>query len=255
MTVDVVLLFRGCFRGTTIPLALAVGEDVGAEVYGFVDRLKRLVGKEMLERLDKVFEEALRDEIRVALNTDNLERGFPALVERFWLRIAFSLVDLSNSIHTSLASGALTLAEFRGVVEELAKSLAKRLKSSGYKYADDLVYAMSILVERDLWIADRVARLGLEEFANRLTSRAPDAVLQFAAYSMYLAFAWTSATVAVLNIVREYSESNIDALARWSHEYAKEVEGYIDTLDLLLDDEVYSNLLELGIIKRGNIKR
>ena len=94
-----------------------------------------------------------------------------------------------------------------------------------------------------------MARLGLEELVKRLASKVPDAVLQFAVYSMYLAFAWASATVAVLGIVKEYSESNRDALARWSHEYAKEVEGYIDTLDLFLDDEVYSDLLELGAIK------
>ena len=39
-------------------------------------------------------------------------------------------------------------------------------------------------------------------------------------------------------------------MAQWCKEYAKEVEAYIDTLDIIVKDEVYEELIELGIIKR-----
>ncbi len=65
-----------------------------------------------------------------------------------------------------------------------------------------------------------------------------------------IVFALVSATSAVLGLVKEFKEANRDALAMWCREYAKKVENYIDTLDLLLDDEVYEGLVELGIIKK-----
>ena len=38
-------------------------------------------------------------------------------------------------------------------------------------------------------------------------------------------------------------------MAQWCREYAREVENYIDTLDILVKDDVYEELRELGIIK------
>lgn len=250
MAIGIALPVRGYFRGVTLPLGFAVSEDVGVDVRGIVDELRGLIGGDVFERLDRVFEEALRDEVYAVLNTDDLVRDFPVLAERFWARMLLPLVEFSDGVYASLTSGALTPAEFRGVMERLAVALARGLRHSGYRYADDLIYAMAILVERDLWIADKVSKLGLEELVEKLTSRALDTILQFAGYSMYLVFAWTSATVAVLNLVKGYNEVNRDTLASWSREYAREVDGYLETLDLLLDDETYSDLLELGIIKR-----
>jgi len=67
---------------------------------------------------------------------------------------------------------------------------------------------------------------------------------------MYLTFTWLSSTAALLGIVKNYREENRDKMAQWRREYANEVEDYIDTLDILVKDEVYEKLAELGIVKR-----
>ena len=71
----------------------------------------------------------------------------------------------------------------------------------------------------------------------------------FAMHTMYTTFTWLSASAAVLELVRDYSERNRDTLALWSKEYAEELNTYIDTLDTLLDEETYNELVKLGIVR------
>ena len=63
-------------------------------------------------------------------------------------------------------------------------------------------------------------------------------------------FTWLATAATVLDITKDYKEENRDKMAQWCKEYAKEVEAYIDTLDIIVKDEVYEELIELGIIKR-----
>lgn len=247
MTIAIALYVREPLRSIALPLATAIGEGTSAsDVLIAVNKFRELVGDEIFKRLDKVFNEALSDEIFKALNTDDLEHEFSTLVEKFWARLALLLVELSTSVYTNKS----VLKALRSVEEELAKAIAKALKLSGYEYADNLVYALSALVDRDLWIIDKVAELSFEELVKKLTDRALDTVIQLAGYTMYLAFAWISASVAVIGIAKKYRERNRDMLATWCREYAREVEEYLDTLDLLLDDEVYNDLRELRVIER-----
>jgi len=74
--------------------------------------------------------------------------------------------------------------------------------------------------------------------------------MEFASYIRYLIFTWLATAATVLDITKEYKEENRDNMAQWCKEYAKEVEAYIDTLDIIVKDEVYEELIELGIIKR-----
>jgi len=128
--------------------------------------------------------------------------------------------------------------------------LAEVIRGSGYRYAENLVYGLGALVDRDMWVLDKVSRYGIEGVVGRLVERSLETFLSFTGYTMYLAFAWTSATAAVLGLVKEFRETNRDTLAAWCRKYAEKVENHIDTLDLLLDDEVYGDLAELKIIKK-----
>ena len=74
--------------------------------------------------------------------------------------------------------------------------------------------------------------------------------MEFTTYTMYLAFTWVASTAALLGTVKNYRGENRDKMAQWCREYAKEVEDYIDSQDLLVKDDVYEELLDLGIIKR-----
>ncbi len=248
MAVAVVICARETFRGVALPLAAVIGEDANAdEAVRALEKLKGFIGSEAFEKLSRAFDEALKDEIYVALNTVDLERELPLLVEKFWARIALPVIELNNAIY---ALDAASLGVFKEIEEELAKAIAKLIKNSDYRRADDLIYALSVLVDRDLWILNKTSRLGLDNLTRKLTDRALSTLSQFLGYTVHLAFTWTAVTAAVLGIVKEYREVNRDVLATWSREYAEELESCLDTLDLLLDDEVYEDLVELGILKR-----
>lgn len=247
MAIAIAIYAREPLRSVALPLAAISGDIDAGDVLSVVKAFRDLVGGEILDKLGKLFDEALRDEIHRALNIDHLEREFPMLVEKFWARLALPLIELSYKAYTS---NALAPKRLREVEEELAKAVARKLRLSEYERVDDLLYALSVLVDRDLWIIDRVAELGLEGLVKRFIDRALDVVLQLVGYTTYLAFAWTSASTAVLGIAKEYKRENRDLLAAWCREYAKEIEEYLDTLDLLLDDELYSDLQGLGVIKR-----
>ncbi len=237
-------------RDIALPIAVAIGEDIGVvDVLSVIERFRELVGAEVVAKLGRALDEALSDEVRRALNTDDLERDLPMLVEKFWARISLPLVELNATIR---ALDVETLKKFRGVEEELARIVAKAIKGSGYVYSDNLVYALSILVDRDLWVLDKVSEIGFDNLVRKLVDRALDVVVQLTGYTACLTFAWIASTSAVLGIVKEFRERNRDVLAVWCREYAEEIDRYLDTLDLLLDDEVYEDLVELGIVKRGS---
>jgi len=250
MAVAIAVYAREHLRGVALPVASAISEGVKfAELTDVVRRFRELVGDELAEELDKVFDKALAEEVRKALNSENLGHELPDLVMRFWARISLPLVELSTKLSTLLAdSRALELV--KSVELDLGRILAKVIKGSGYRYAEDLVYGLSVLIDRDIWILERTASYGFDGVVKRFIERGLEPLLNLAGYTMYLTFAWVSATAAVLGLVKEFREDDRDTLARWCREYAKELESYMDTLDLLLDDEVYSDLIELGVVKR-----
>lgn len=204
MALVIAVYARESLRGVALPLVASIGEDTGVtDVLSIIKRFKEFVSTETLEKLDKSFNEALRNEIYEVLNADRLEQDFPMLVEKFWARIALPLIELSNVIYVLNVEA---LKKFREVEEELAKVLAKLLKNSDYSYADNLIYALSTLVDRDLWVLDKIYELGFNTLIKKIIDRAFDVVLQFSGYTMYLTFAWVSSTAAVLDIAKEYKE-------------------------------------------------
>ncbi|RLE86160.1 MAG: hypothetical protein DRN04_19980 [Thermoprotei archaeon] len=103
---------RERIRGLALPLASSIGENVGIEdIYGVTRRFKELIGENLTRKLDVAFDDVLKDEIRKALNTDRLEQELHLLVERLWAKIAFPLVELTQSIL------------FRGTEQPLMNSL------------------------------------------------------------------------------------------------------------------------------------
>lgn len=132
----------------------------------------------------------------------------------------------------------------------LAKAFAEILRASGYERSEDLVYAMSVLIDRDLWVLMKLAELGIENLVKKLVERDLSLVLEFSDYTVYLTFAWFSATSAVLHIVENYKRENVNTLTSWSRTYAEEVEDYLDTMDVLLDDEAFGEILGLEDTER-----
>ena len=232
----------------SVPLAASVGKSAGGgDVAGAVERFREAAGGKLLDELARLFDESLRDEIRATLNTDDLDRDLPALARRFWDRLAPLLMELS---YVAYESGRPSSESLREAEESLAEAVARALRRSGYGRAEDVVYGLSALVDRDEWILDKVAELGLGGLVSRLVERASDALQQLSEHVFYLTFAVVAAAAAVLGAVKEYRPENLDRLASLCRSHAEGVEDYLDTLDVLQDDEAYEDLRELGAIER-----
>jgi len=192
----------------------------------------------------------LENEVSAALTSEDLASELPVLVERFWYRLLGPLGELQFKLFSSMAVNRELLDAFAEAERALARALARGIRSTGYERSEDLVYALSVLIDRDLWILERSAEMGLENLLGKLAERDLGIVVWFASYTMYLAFTWISAASAVLGLLGGYRRENLDTLASWSRAYAEEVEDYLDTMDTLLDDEAYEELLRLGVVRR-----
>jgi len=250
-SVPVWLPIRGYFRGFLSFTAATLGRKVALlESEKALRTLEELMGEGFLDRLDTVFSGLLKNEVSDALTSEDLIGELPVLVERFWYRLLSPLTELQFKLFSSMTANRELLDAFAEAERALARALAREIRSTGYERSEDLVYALSVLVDRDLWVLERSAEIGLENLLEKLTERDLGVVVGFASYTMYLAFTWTSATSATLGLLEGYRRENLDTLASWSRAYAEEVEDYLDTMDALLDDEAYEELLRLGVIGR-----
>jgi hypothetical protein len=126
--------------------------------------------------------------------------------------------------------------------------MAKILQESSHPRKEDLIYSMSILIDRDIWVIEKMSKYGLEELIKKMIERAKDISIDFINTTINLTFAWLSAISAILNIVKKYNEENLNKIIELSLELSKELDSYLDTLDLLVDDETYEELRELKLI-------
>jgi hypothetical protein len=202
-------------------------------------KLEELLEKEVIQDLVNRLE-AGREEIEKVLNSKDLEKDFPLLSISFFFKIAQPLFKIS-----------LILKERPEYIEDLKKLaliMAKVLRESSHPRKEDLIYSMSILIDRDIWVIEKMSKYGLEELIKKLIERAKEISIGFINTTINLTFAWLSAISAILNIVKKYNEENLNKIIDLSLELSKELDSYLDTLDLLLDDETYEELRELKLI-------
>jgi hypothetical protein len=145
----------------------------------------------------------------------------------------------------------LILKERSEYIEDLKKLtliMAKVLRESSHPRKENLIYSMSILIDRDIWVIEKMSKYKLEDLIKKLIERAKEISIGFINTTINLTFAWLSAISAILNIVKKYNEENLNKIIELSLELSKELYSYLDTLDLLLDDETYEELRELKLI-------
>ncbi|WP_460125963.1 hypothetical protein [Stetteria hydrogenophila] len=214
--------------------------------------LEEIIGGEALEMLLEALGEAVEGEARIALSMDpaGLEAELPRLTARFWATIHKPLLEAGEALLAAAASPGV-LDEVARPEREAARELAGILRGTGYRRAGDLVRGLAALVDRDLWLTRWLGRLGPEGLRARLAGRGLRELLEFTDCTLRLLFAWTAAAAPLLGLIREYREDSRDALAELAGRLAGEVEDYIDTLDLLLDDEAYEDLVKMGVVKAG----
>ena len=111
-------------RGFGLPLVSGLSEDVYVEdIRSVVKRFRELIGEDLAKEFDKVFSEALRNEVSRSLSTDNLEQEIHLLAEKFRARIALPLAELTQLTlsHTDRAASD----EFINLEEKLATALTE----------------------------------------------------------------------------------------------------------------------------------
>ncbi len=225
------------------PLILSVGKSISVNnVDEAIKRFREFIGEDATIKV-------IDYEIIKALNMDAdfLPLDFYFLVQDFRSRVILPMIKFSNILKSS-DKNILKIA--KEIMENIAMGIAERIELSRSRYADDLIYALSILIDRDIWFIDKVLELGIINLADKLITRALYFLDDFVEFSIRLAFTWVSATVSILGIAREFKDKNISILASYSREYADRVEEYLDVLDMLIDDDVYKDLIKLGIVER-----
>ncbi len=225
------------------PLILSVGKSISVNnVDEAIKRFREFIGEDTTIKV-------IDYEIIKALNMDAdfLPLDFYFLVQDFRSRVILPMIKFSNILKSS-DKNILKIA--KEIMENIAMGIAERIELSRSRYADDLIYALSILIDRDIWFIDKVLELGIINLADKLITRALYFLDDFVEFSIRLAFTWVSATVSILGIAREFKDKNISILASYSREYADRVEEYLDVLDMLIDDDVYKDLIKLGIVER-----
>ncbi len=209
------------------------------------------IPRDLIDNTLSAFRDALDNEVRTVLSADNLSNAFLTNLSTFTVKIINPIIKLTQHVSSNIGlGGRISINDFGRVELALGRELARLIRSTNYSRAEDLVYALSILIEHDQWVINNVVKYGFDGLMDRINERALNEVGETSAYLMATMFAWYSSTTAVLGIVKEFRRENLDSLAQWSRAYAEELDTYIDTLDLLISDETYKALREEGVIKQ-----
>ncbi len=198
--------------------------------------LEKVLGSRLLELYSKVLTEALKCEIPNILNAEHLDENE---FSRNLLRFSYRLADpeiYCEAINVIERVSKLRREDLRVVYTEALCRLTEKIRGIGYRYTEDVVYAISILLERDLWIVSRARSLSLDSFITKLIDKACREVLEFVDYTVKLTFTIVSILAALFNNVK-FRRENLDKLASWSRDFAEHLDNCMNTLDARLTGE------------------
>ncbi len=198
--------------------------------------LEKILGSRLLGLYNKVLTEALKCEISNILNAEYLnEDEFSRNLLRFSYRLADPEI-CCEAINIIERISKLNREDLRVIYTEALCHLTEKIRSTGYRYMEDVVYAISILLERDLWIVSKTRSLSLDGFITKLINKACREVLEFVDYTVKLTFTIVSMLAALFNNVK-FRRENLDKLADWSRDFAEHLSSCINTIDAQLIGE------------------
>ena len=195
--------------------------------------VEKLFGTELVELYCKIINEALRSEIYHALNIEDLENKFTLLALKFWHRLTDPEIVFKSKEVMEKMSRSFSVDEIKRSYDKIASQLIAEIRKTGYKHSDDVIYAISSLLNRDLWIISKIEELGLEKFPSIILEEACQEFLELTVMVAFTLFSTTSALAALLRKV-EHREDNLDKLVRQGRVYAENLDKFIDSLDTIL---------------------
>lgn len=144
----------------------------------------------------------------------------------------FSLTKL----HVRMSS---LLRKTAKLYEEICESYIKHIKDKCEEKgipSEDVKSAALQLFDYDLWLLGKVTELGMNEFLKALLTYASDEIKHMSAYLIALSLTLMAIDAGVSEWV-PCNVENLKILVSWAKHYAKELDSYLDTVDLLITNE------------------
>ena len=136
------------------------------------------------------------------------------------------------------------VAEFeKELYRSYARALDERSAEAGVSF-EGVEYAVAQLFDYDLWILKKIGELGPEGFLELLMERAYEEACSMHGYLLALLYAVTAVNAAIFGLVAEYNEESLEVLVGWAERYARELDAWVDTVNLLVTEECYEALEE-----------
>ena len=219
------------------------------ELFGVREEELRRICELVIERTVK---QLLVVELEEMVETFN--EGYPIFVMYVTSLLSSFSISRLYALHLEETFRLLDeIAELERKFYELYLGLLKERCTEADIPIEDLEYAIAQLFDYDLWLVEKVKELGLEKFLTLLMERANEEAYSMYSYLLALLYVATAINVALFGIVT-YNKENLRVLVKWARHYAKELDAYVDIVNLLVTDEYYEAIEEYLKEKRGGRK-
>ncbi|HDD26877.1 MAG TPA: hypothetical protein ENF75_07330 [Acidilobales archaeon] len=221
------------------------------ELSSLSSEFRRVFSSRLLTMLNDYVNKLLSDFIEPLLNTKtpDLDNVFTKLLSEFSMYLS-TITSVLNAPILALKNEEEIVSELSKLVsleERVYSLIANEVRRRGSKVPNDVegvVYGLAMLIDYDLWVINKLSKYGLHGLIERLQTRALNELSEAVRYKAALTYLVTATLTAILGIVTKYNMNNLSKLIKWTKKYAEELDDYIDTLDVLVEDELYSEVMK-----------
>jgi len=238
---------------TTVPaLPLkALSTKLWMELEEVVKEMEKLVGTDMLKGLEPIYDKIINETIKPLIKAppsevDTVFKEKRMLFANYFTKISSSITE---SLVLSKTGEELrnSLRRFKKIEYRIYGALKDEIEKSEFNGIENILYAISIAADYDLWVINSILEVGFEEFIRRVDKRASDEIHKLIGYLLSLTYSLMACLFVMLRYkaveVSKPVAETFNILVSWCSKYADELDLYVDTINLLISDEYY------GVIK------
>ncbi|WP_048056986.1 hypothetical protein [Vulcanisaeta moutnovskia] len=144
-----------------IPRPVGLGGAAALVVEKSIDYVTALgIPRDLMDSALSAFRDVLDNEVRTVLSADNLSNAFLTNLSTFTVKIINPIIRLTQYVSSNIGLGRISINDFSRAELGLGRELTRLIRSTNYPRAEDLIYALSILIEHDQWVIDNMVRYG-----------------------------------------------------------------------------------------------
>jgi len=195
--------------------------------------------REVMRRLERV--EARFCRPLLLTEPEELERRFTETLPVFTFHVMSTILPLSSDLLLGAENEdfRLRLKRLMDLEKRLFGELKPLLEEKAVSYGldpDAVVRAHAAAIDYDLWAISSVLEVGFNGFLKRLSERARAEAEALVGYLYSLLYVMMCTDLVLLREAPRRRDT-LEKLVGWGSGYAEEVEGYLDTLSLLVSDK------------------